>query len=637
MGPLHKNCLAFFANFINYNFISILIQAISDGYYLNKRILKMIKFYSAISKKDFSFLALGITLLCLYFFWENRLGSFHFTHYVHQYRLNIKDLILLAPGLFIAALFISKMIPGGILTKPFNWVMNLQTGILLLSVFLLFTALTGMISIFVFEGIPHIQDCIAQFFQAKIFSTGKVALVPPNQGQFFDVQYIINDGKSWHGKYFFGQSLFLLLGILIKIPWIINPILGGASLVLTYYLAKEMFDEKTSRLAILAALTSPFFIFMSASYMSHVSNLFFITLCLLCTLRSFRVRKWYYPFLAGLSIGLAFNNRPFSALLIVLPFCGYALIALYKRLIQTKEIILFCLPALILLFSFFYYNYLFTGDPFTTMYTKYDPNSGLGFGPEKGEFSHFADGGIPGHTFRKAIYNTAKYFIALNADLFGWPSLSLLFIFILFLSLTKNKWDYLLLASIISIAVGYFFYWGLGISLGARYFFECLPMLLILSVRGFQKTAAILNKYFFSKQNLFKQIDAGQAVGLFVFFLCMLNFTVYFPSRIKIYSDSYWNVDSDIYNQTVKRGLKNALVFVESQTYRKPHTDPDYYNAAFIYNSLNLDGPVVYARDLGMPENAKLMAQYPTRKYYLFKKTGRMEKGSLVKIEAKTP
>lgn len=84
--------------------------------------------------------------------------------------------------------------------------------------------------------------------------------------------------------------------------------------------------------------------------------------------------------------------------------------------------------------------------------------------------------------------------------------------------------------------------------------------------------------------------------------------------------------------QVEENGIKNSLIFVESQWYRKAHVGIDYYGGAFIFNSLDLHGDVVYARYLGVTENARLMAEYPSRNYYLLKKKGHA-KGVLVEIE----
>ncbi len=588
------------------------------------------KFQIHFSKNEQYFLTAGIVSVCLYFMCGDHFNYIKFTYYCHQYQLRLKDIVLLGPALFVFSFFMFSKFPKTIFITPYNYLMTLQSGKFMTAAVLLFIVLSGMISIFVFEGIPHIQDSIAQYFQAKIFASGNLSIAPPEAGEFFDMQFIINDGVKWYGKYFFGQSLFMTIGVILNAPWIINPVLGGISLVFIYLFAKEMFDEKTSRLSLLLAFSSPFYFFMCSTYMSQVSSLFFIVLCLLCTLKTLKVKKWYFPFLAGVAFGLAFNTRPFPTLLITLPFFLYCIIACKKKVIGIREITLFCIPAILLLACFLLYNHYLTGDFFTTGYARYDPNSGLGFGPEKGEFSHFAAGG---HTLRKAVYNTGKYFIILSSDLFGWPGLSLVFIFILLFSFTKNRWDYLLMGSTALVAFGYFFYWAAGICLGARYFFECVPMFLILTARGIITAPKLFAEYV-SKKGIVKSTHLEGAVGLSVFLLCMINFLFYTPSRISLYQDSYWNVNAEIKRQAEQKGLKNALVFVESGTYRKPHRDPDYYNSAFILNSLDLKGQVVYARDLGMPENVRLMAQYPGREYYLFERQGR-KKGILKKYQIK--
>ena len=86
--------------------------------------------------------------------------------------------------------------------------------------------LTNVISWFVFDHIPHVQDTVAQLFQAKLFAAGKLYLPSPPLPQFFDLMHVINDGR-WYSQYPPGHPLLLLLGVLIHAPWIINPLLGA--------------------------------------------------------------------------------------------------------------------------------------------------------------------------------------------------------------------------------------------------------------------------------------------------------------------------------------------------------------------------------------------------------------------------
>ncbi|MEO0022793.1 MAG: hypothetical protein ABIJ93_02930, partial [candidate division WOR-3 bacterium] len=80
------------------------------------------------------------------------------------------------------------------LNRLYRGLMNLPARRFLLLVCLLFLVLTGLISWFVFEHLPHVQDSISQLFQARIFATGRIHLTSPPFPDFFDYTHIINNG-----------------------------------------------------------------------------------------------------------------------------------------------------------------------------------------------------------------------------------------------------------------------------------------------------------------------------------------------------------------------------------------------------------------------------------------------------------
>src|SRR3990172_8129371 len=55
--------------------------------------------------------------------------------------------------------------------------------------------LTNIISYFVFEHIPHIQDSIAQVFHGKIFAEGHLTVPSSPHKEFFDFLHVINNGR----------------------------------------------------------------------------------------------------------------------------------------------------------------------------------------------------------------------------------------------------------------------------------------------------------------------------------------------------------------------------------------------------------------------------------------------------------
>ena len=58
---------------------------------------------------------------------------------------------------------------------------------------------------------------------------------------------------------------------------------------------------------------SPFVLFMSASFMNHVSALFFLLLFLYGTEKSLESGTAWYGFVAGIAIGVMLNTRPGEA------------------------------------------------------------------------------------------------------------------------------------------------------------------------------------------------------------------------------------------------------------------------------------------------------------------------------------
>lgn len=568
---------------------------------------------------------LGISFLCLilYRVVGDAVGRVSFFPYMTTYHFSLKNILFLAPGIFCFSLVFASTV----LFKPFkslySLLMHCNPVLLLTAMCVVFVTAAAAVSCIVLDGVPHVQDSIVQYFQAKVFAAGRLTVPSPARPEFFDMQFVLDRNGVRFGKYLFGQSVFPWVGLVLGVPWLINPVLGGISLVLIYLLAKDLFGDRTARLATLLVMTSPFYLFLHSSFLSHPQSLLCITLCILCALRMPASGDARYPLTAGAAFGLAFNIRPLSAVLISFPVLIFVLVSAARRPRLLRKLILFSLPALVMLSCFLLYNKAVFGDYLTTGYELYDPHSGFGFGPEKGEATISRDGHTrPGHTPFKGLKDVVKMGFALSKDLFGWPDLSLLFVVLLFLCSRTDLRERLLAASLVCFAAGYFFYWGTGYSIcfGPRYYLSCVPMLVLLTARGMEKTAAGLQSLM-ARTRWGRTCNPAGAIGMFVIVLCCLNFFVHLPGRIQLYGNRYWNVDTALVSQVREQDITNALVFVESGYYRGTHSGTDYYNATFLHNDVWLAGDVIYARDMGPEKNRTLMEDYPDRSVYLFRKT----------------
>ena len=578
------------------------------------------------------FFITGLVLCVLYATAGTRLLTVSFTYYLHSYSFQLRNVLFLLPALVCFACALSPVfVPvystlRSCIMKPSPWIFLSVTCVAFM------TAAAG-VCLAVLGGIPHIQDSIVQLFQARIFASGSIALPSPAHAHFFDMQYVIDNGTIRYGKYFFGQSIFPLIGVLIGAPWIINPIVGAMTIIVTYMLVKDICDETTARVTTLLLLVSPFYLFMHASFMSHGPHLLLMTSCLFSIIRACTTGRARHCLAAGLLFGIAITIKPYDSLLFLLPFFLYACTVCMRMPGFAAKVLLFALPVGICAAGMLLYNKLLFGGYLTTGYTQYSPHFKLGFGSQIGEVC-LGGGTLPGHTPLEGIKSCAKLLQALCDDLFGWPGLSLVFACMLFLCCRTTRWERLMALSFACIVTGYFFLFATRYSIcyGPRYYFVSLPALALFTARGILQCPRLLAAGFLHRWTGGPG-SRKAAAALCVIFLIVLSGSLYMPRMIKTYGDSYWNVDKKLVNLVREQGLNNALIFVESGYYRKPHAAPDYYNSVFNYNALDLDGPVVYARDFGPDENRILMEHYPGRDYYLYRNTGEAGR-ALIKITA---
>lgn len=492
---------------------------------------------------------------------------------------------------------------------------------------------TLLISYFVFDQIPHVQDSIAQVFQAKIFASGQLYAASHPFKEFFDYTHMINNGK-WYSQYPPGHAFFLMIGVLLGIPWIINPLLGALSVLIIFFLGKEIHDKKTGQLAAVFTILSPFFLFMSSEFMAHSSAMFTIALFALFFVKAVKEKTFVYACLAGISLGLCAIIRSYTAFALCIPFLVYGMILIFKK--PRQYISLFITIAfftLIFIAFLLIYNQITNGHPFKFGYTVlYGPGHGLGFG--KGTW------GSP-HTFLKGLTNFWDSIKALNLHLFGWPYISLLPVVILLISRKMRRWDFIFFFSFLSLGIAYIFYWYHDLCFGPRFLYEALPFLVILSARAILVLPELVKEKLRIKKTSAKSIRIILASIIVVLFLYSAVNTM--PKLIKGdepnfywkdrgYANSYWGVDVYLSNLVKRKELTNSIVFVHYDYPVFPFDSLLWYGSGFLNNSPALNDDVIYARHLGARDTL-LMNYYPNRQYYLY--TGKLRTGKLIVINRK--
>jgi hypothetical protein len=483
---------------------------------------------------------------------------------------------------------------------------GLKTRYFVAIIFIIPFILTNVCSYFIFSHVPHVQDNIDQLFHAKIFLNGHLTVPSHQYKEFFDFTHNINNGK-WYSEYPPGHTFMLMLGLIIHIPWIINPLLGSASIVLFYFIGREIFNEKTGRLAGLLGIFSPFIIFMSSEFFSHASALFFIALFALFFIKTVsagnlsKSQRLFFPLLAGIFLGIGFNARMLTAVGVVIPYAIYAIYLIFKKpktyIPRFAVMLSVFLVFVVILLGFNYYT---NGSPLLFGYEAlYGKQHNPGFGNSAW--------GEP-HTPLKGLIQDLNDLNALNKYLFEWCIPSTFFVMLFFMGGRRCKWDYILVSSVFSLPFVYFFYWYQGWCLGPRFAYESTLPLILLTARGILHAPDFLKEI--SKGKDIDQKDENNlslrfTIHLTIVFCIIIALSINVPLLIKQYANSYWGVNTDVQKAVKLEKISNAVIFVGS-----------YYGSVLAENSPLLDGDIIYVRDLA-EKNLLMMKSYPNRRYYL--------------------
>lgn len=453
-------------------------------------------------------------------------------------------------------------------------------------------ALANLISYCAFEHIPHIQDSFAQVFQGTIFAAGRLTAPSPPLKELFDYMHIINNGR-WYSQYPPGHSFLLMFGVLAGAPWMVNPLLGACTVVLLYFLGRELYGDATGRLSAVLAFLSPFILFMSSEYMNHAAGLALFTLFALCYARAVRRRTVIPALIGGAALGWIVTIRPLSAAGLALAFTAHAVWLLARRFRQYwRPFLAMAVPALALTGVLLAYNYLTNGDPLLFGYQVLHGDAHLpGFGR-----AAWGEPLTPGLGIAHALNNI----VGLNKYLFEWPIPCLTFVCILFASGRANRWDALLLAALAGLALAYVFYWYQDWCFGPRLLYEAAGCAVVLTARGMYCTPHLVRRAFG------RPVPARRVCG-FVAALLLLctayGLATNVPALYREYSSSYWSVDATVQKQVRQKGLERSVIFIRGMLYLPG-------------NSPFLDNGIIYVWD--KPGRRKdVMALFPGYRYFL--------------------
>ena len=470
--------------------------------------------------------------------------------------------------------------------------------------------LAAFLCFFSYERIPHIPDEAAYLYHARYFAEGILTVPAPLVHNAFDIELVdYKDGK-WYSAQLPGWPAMLALGVLAGVPWIVNPVLAGLNVLLTYILMWEIYDRYTARIVVLLLCVSPWYIFMGMNFMSHTFTLTCVLIAAVAVARARGSGKAIWGWIAGFSVGMVSLVRPLDGFAVA-GLLGLWGIGIGGKRLKTSSIAGLVIGAIIMGSVLLLYNYLLTDSstkfPFMAYTDKYyGPRSNaLGFGPERG-FGWPTLDPIPGHGLIDVGINAFFNIFSINIELFGWSTGSLILIAVMLFSGVMKRSDYIMLA-VIGIVIGiHSFYWfSGGPDFGARYWYLIIVPCVALTVRGIQYLAV--------RPEFGSSVVATQGTRIMVgvLFLCLLTLVNYFPWRAIDKYYHYRGIRPDIQRLAKEYGFGRSLILIRGRRHIA-------YASAAIYNPLqfNDDSPI-YAWDETPEIRTQLLKSYPDRNVWI--------------------
>ncbi len=478
---------------------------------------------------------------------------------------------------------------------------------LLLSLAVILAA--ALVGSLIYENMPHLEDEFAYLWQAKTIASGNLTLPTPEFSKSLLIPFVIDFQGQRFGKYPPGWPAALSLGVRLGILNWVNPLLAGLAAWLTYRLGKRTLGEKTALLGTVLLCTSPLFLVQAGSMLSHIWSLVLAISFFLSWIDSLErednSHNWLPPLVGGLSLGMLALTRPLTAAAVALPFALQGIRVLFQGSSwKRKRILLIGGIALISMGLYLIWQYAVTGSFLTNPYTLWWPYDKYGFGTGYG----VAEGG---HSLLQGWRNT-KYSLKVAAsDLFGWATISWLFLPVGFWAARKQPLAYFSAGITGSLVLVYLAYWVSSWLLGSRYYFEALPGLALLSAAGIIWLAGKKPDDKDGGSILARLRPLGIAV--IVSLLIFSNLFFYLPARLGGLQGLYGieRADLEIFGSAEVKDYQPALVIVDSEEWMP-------YGSTLVLESPGLDSPLIFAWSLGPKTNLKMEEYYQAERNILY-------------------
>ena len=463
------------------------------------------------------------------------------------------------------------------------------------------TIIAAVLSVFSYQRHPHVADEVVYLLHARYLASGMLTMPAPPVPAAFEVDLMQNEPDRWFCPVPPGWPAVLALGAAAGVPWLVNPILGGVNVLLTFMVLLQLYDRRTARLGAVLLALSPWHLFLAMSFMTQTLTLTLALLAVVGVMQARRTGRSRWAFAAGCAIGGVALIRPLDGVIVGAAVGVWAVGAGGRRLRVESLAALGAGTAAIGALTFPYNHYL-TGDALrfpinVYLHTHYAPNmNAYGFGPDRG--MGWAIDPNPGHGPLDAMINANLNTFSINTDLFGWSTGSLVFMALLLWTWSVRLSDWLMVSMIGLVFVAYFFYYfSGGPDFGARYWFLMIVPLIALTARGIEWLA---------------ESPAGDRVPVAVVALSAIAAVNYLPWRAVDKYYHYRRMQPGVRALAKQYPFAGAIVLVRGRQF------PDYASAA-IENPIDLitSRRPIYAWDRDAATRASTLRAYPDRPVWI--------------------
>jgi hypothetical protein len=460
-------------------------------------------------------------------------------------------------------------------------------------------AVTTGVLVWIASGVllrfPNSGDEYCYLLQVRLWREGRAWYLEHPLQPFFDFLHIrVLDGRVF-SVFPPGWPAVLFVAALAGIPpWLVNPILGGLTVVVLFTVARLWYEPRVVLTAIVATLLSAFFLLNSASYYAHTFTLLVTLVFAAAALGGSDRDSVPLGAVAGAAVAAAFSARFFTAVMCGLPFAVYHL----RRNPRHWRFVLGAMAgAAPILAAFLWHNQTLMGRWGVLPMSGFETYSMRWFAPTL--FTRGTD---------IAFSNLWNWVL--------WTPPAVLPLYAVALAARNAPARQRLLGSVfLCLVIGYYFYVDTGGNrYGPRYYFEALPFVMLPAAWLAMKESSWREK-------------TERARWHFYLFALSLVLAVPIASWQTWMAGRIVYERSDLYRVVETEGVSRAIVFVATPTGTRWSMNATDHTR----NWGRYDGSVIYALDRGA-DNIRLTAAYPDRACYRYTYDPAISRGRLDRL-----